>query len=127
MALVMYHESGCTTPVDGSNPDEIRQAVSQGSDLEDVKEFWVKSDDDNLTYENISVTASGDDNDTTTSGEIDVTYSTDGTNYSQSINLSDSDFGTAVKIWRKVFSPNVQNAFNNTSISHQITADEYVV
>lgn len=127
MALVMYHESGCTTPVDGTNPDEVRQAVSQGSNLEDVKEIWIKSDDATLTYENISVTASGDVDGTSTSGEIDITYSTDGSTYNQSINLTNGTFGTAVKIWRKVYSPNVQNAFNNSSITHQITADEYVV
>lgn len=127
MALVMYHDSDCNEPIDESNPDYVKEAVQQGSDFEDEKEFWIKSDDEDLTYENVELTASGD-TDSPSSGQVDIKYSKDdGETYEDTVDLEDGDYQTAVSIYRKVYSPDVQEAFNESSIKHQINADEFAV
>lgn len=127
MSLVLYHDSGCTQPVNAGNPDEVKQAVASGSNIEDVTQFWVKSDDATKTYENINITASGDVDGASASGEVDITYSTDNTTFSDSITLANGTFDTAVSFYRKVTAPSVTSPFNETVITHQITADKYAV
>jgi len=129
MALILYHDEACTNPVEIEDPDEVVQAVETGNDFVDEKKFWIKNDDVLTTYENVTLSGNGDIDGTSTSGEIDVTYAPDNTgspgSYVQELSLANGDFDIAVPIWRKVFSPNVQDTFNNTSISHQITVEEY--
>lgn len=127
MALVMYHDEACTQPVTAGAPDEVRQAVQSGQALTETREFWIKSDDALLTYENISITGVGDNN-TPATNQIDIKYSLTDGSYQDTLALADGNFEpTAVKIWRQVHCPEVTQAFNVTSITHQITADEYVL
>lgn len=125
MALVIYHDFSCTSPVSASSPDNFNKAVPWGNDAIDIRQFWIKSDDPDLTYKNITIEAVNDDDGASMSGQIDVTYSLDNTAYSQSITLPDGDYSTPVSFWRKVYSPCVEGAFSRTNIVHQITADEY--
>jgi hypothetical protein len=125
MAIKMFHDSACTQEVTAANPDLLRQAVESGEDLTEDREFWLRSDDNTLTYENITITASGDSNSPTT-GEVDIKYSLSNENYEDEISLPNSDFSDPVKIWRRVHSPNVTFAFNVTTIAHKITAEEYL-
>lgn len=130
MALQLYHDSACTNPVEAGDPDTVHEAVAQGVTLEAEAQLYVESDDGTLTYENITISGNGDVDGTTTSGEIDVKYAPDNSGsagtYVQDLSLSDGAYGTSTPIWRKVIAPDVQNAFNETNITHQITADEYV-
>ena len=131
MALKLYADAACTSEITAGNPDTVRKAVTQCTQMTDEKALYIKSDNAGLTYENISVTAVNDNNGTTTSGQVDVMYAPDNAGvagaYVQNLNLANGAFGAAVKIWRKVIAPNVQAAFKKTNITHQITADEYVV
>lgn len=131
MALKLYADAACTSEITSGNPDSVRKAVTQGTQMTDEKALYLKSDNAGLTYENISITAVGDNNGTTTSGQIDVMYAPDNAGspgaYVQSLVIANGAYTTALKIWRKVIAPNVQAAFKKTNITHQITADEYVV
>lgn len=125
MALKMFHDGETTQEVTEENPDLTRKATKSGENLTDERQFWIKSDDPLLTYENISMIALNDYNEPT-SGQVDIKYSLDGEIYEDSIIIPNGDFSTPVAIWRKVYSPNIISAFNVTSILHEITADEYV-
>lgn len=56
MALRLYFDSGTTNEITDSNPDELKQAIQSGNDITDEIQLYIKSDDSNLTYENISIT-----------------------------------------------------------------------
>lgn len=122
----MYHDQAGTQEVTEQNPDSFRKAVFAGDDLEDVAELYLKTDDPDLTYENVSITAKGDDDGASESGQIDVKYSLDGSSYSDTLELPDGDYGSPIKIYRRAVAPDVQAAFRRTDIEHKWTFDEYV-
>ncbi len=55
MALKLYHDIACTQEITDINPDEVKEAVSSGSDLTDETIIYLKSDNALLTYENITI------------------------------------------------------------------------
>ncbi len=124
MALKLYKDSACTQDVKTGAPESFQEAVTFQDDCVHVAQLWVKSDDSTITYEDITITASGDVDNPTTSGEIDVTFSLDNSTYSQSITLPNGDYTTPMGIWRKAYSPTVIGAFKTTSIIYQVITDE---
>lgn len=56
MALKLYHDSNGDNEITESDPDEVKEAVAEGSDLSDETVIYLMSDDDSLTYENIEIT-----------------------------------------------------------------------
>lgn len=55
MALKLYLDSDATEEITDSNPDELKQAVESGTGIENEINLYLKSDDDSLTYENITI------------------------------------------------------------------------
>jgi hypothetical protein len=89
----------------------------------DAIALYIKSDDDTLSYENISLTGQNDDT------AVNVMYAPDsegqpGT-YVESLVLPNGYFLPAVKVWRRVFCTNVTSAFDRTDIKHGLAWDEY--
>ena len=129
MALRLYHDAAATTEITAANPDVVHKAVAQGQTLVDERPIYVKSDNPNLTYENVSIDGMGDVDGASQSGQVDVLYAPDNNGvpgtYVQTLTLPNQDYATPHKIWRKVTSPNVQSAFNLTTIQHQLSWHEY--
>lgn len=125
MGLRMYFDAECTQEITATNPDTIHKAVVSGADMTDERSLWIKSDDIALTYENIVLTAQGDD------AQVDVKYATDNNGspgvYADSLSLPNGAFATAVRVWRKVTALNVTAAFKRTNINHILTWNEYVI
>ena len=129
MGLRLYHDAGATQEITSGNPDTVRKAVSQGQTLTDEKAIYIKTDNTSLTYEQVKLDGIGDTDGASQSGQVDVLYALDsggvpGT-YVQTLTLPNGDYATPYKVWRKVTSPNVQQAFNVTTIQHQLTWHEY--
>ena len=130
MALHLYHDSSATNLVESGDEDYEKTGVTSGNQAVVEKQLYVGSDDTNLTYENISLDALGDEDGASSSGDINVEYAHDNSgsagSYSESISLSNGDFDPAVPIWRKITAPSVTSAFKRTDIQHELTFDEYV-
>lgn len=124
--LRLYHDEAGLREVTQNDPDVIKETVFAGGTLTRVGELYVKSDDSALTYENISLTAIGDENTASQSGEVDVTYSLDNETFEQVLTLPDGDYVTALKVYRKVVAPTVEAAFKRLDIWHELSFDEYV-
>ena len=124
--LRLYHDEAGLREVTQNDPDVIKETVFAGGTLTRVGELYVKTDDGNLTYENISLTAIGDENTASQSGEVDVTYSLDNETFVQTLALPDGDYATALKVYRKVVAPSVSAAFKRLDIQHELSFDEYV-
>lgn len=129
MALRLYHDAGATQEITEETPDTVHMAVAVGQTLVDERPIYVLSDDPGLTYEAVSIEGVGDVDGASQSGQVDVLYALDtggspGT-YVQTLTLPNGDYATPYKVWRKVTSPNVQQAFNVTTIQHQLSWHEY--
>lgn len=124
--LRLYHDPEGVEEVTEVNPDHFRKAVREGGTLEDITELYLLSDDEGLTYENISIQAVGDEDTASESGHIDISYSLDGVTFNDPLELPDGDYTTAQKIYRKAVAPNVGAAFKRTDILHEWEFDEYV-
>lgn len=129
MALRLYHDVAATTEITAANPDVVHRAVAQGQTLVDERPIYVKSDNPNLTYENVSIDGVGDVDGASQSGQVDVLYAPDANGspgaYVQTLALPNGDYAQPYKVWRKVTSPNVQQAFNVTTIQHNLQWHEY--
>lgn len=129
MALRLYHDEGATQEITEETPDTVHMAVAVGQTLVDERPIYVLSDDPGLTYEAVSIEAGGDTDDASESGQVDVLYASDNNGepgtYVQTLTLPDQDYAAPHKIWRKVTSPNVQQAFNVTTIQHILQWHEY--
>jgi hypothetical protein len=55
MALKLYLDSGATQEITDLNPDELKQGVESGQSITNEINLYLKSDDVDLTYENISI------------------------------------------------------------------------
>lgn len=124
--LRLYRDEDGLDEITDENPDYIKKPVMVDGTLTDVTEIYMKSADPNLTFENISLTTVGDEDGASDSGEVDVSYSLDGSNYVQILPLPDGDYENALKIYRKAVAPNVAKAFKRLEISHDYVYDEYV-
>ncbi|MFW6029834.1 MAG: hypothetical protein ACOCRO_06225, partial [Halanaerobiales bacterium] len=65
MSLRLYFDSGLTEPVQLENdtegePDEVREAVEEGGNIENVVSLYLATDDEDLTYEEIEMTSEED-------------------------------------------------------------------
>lgn len=124
--LRLYRDAAGQSEITQQSPDIVKEPVLVNGTMTNVRELYVKSDDTNLTYEKIVLTAIGDEDGASQSGEVDVTYSLDGQNYVQVLDLPDGDYAESIKVYRKVVAPNVAKAFKRLDIEHQLSFDEYV-
>lgn len=136
-SLKLFFDEAGTQEITQNVPDFIKDAVLDGTDLVDEKEIYLKSVDNALTYEEIFLTTIGDEDDATESGEVDITYSLDGTTFKQILEIPDGAYDTALKIYRKAVAPSVTKAFKRPyidpdtqqevgKIEHNIEFHEYV-
>ena len=128
MALRLYHDSDATEEITEDNPDHVRQAVTDGTDLEEITPIYLASDDDNLTYENITVRkTSTEDNNVYVDyalSESDFDSMAHGDN--ESIDIDNGAYTSSLTIYRRVVAENVTEPFTRTDIKHETEADEYV-
>lgn len=131
MALRLYSDVQATQELGPSNPDSIRSAVTPGSTLVDERVIYLKSDDPNLTYENIVLEALGDNDNATESGQVNVEYALDQGGapgvYQDPLPIPNGRYNTPTPIWRRVTAPNVTAAFARVDIEHYLTATEYPI
>ncbi len=127
MALRLYHDEAGNQEITAEDKDTVEGAVVSGQTLTDEEVLWLKSDDANLTYENITITS------TNTPGEPPVTveYALDDgagnpVTYADPLTVSDGAYTSAIKIHRKAVSENITGAFVRTNIEHEVKADEFV-
>ena len=127
MALRLYHDEAALQEVTSENKDTVEGAVVSGQTLTDEVILWLKSDDSNLTYENIAIAS------TNTPGDPPVTVEyalDDGAGnpvaYADPLAVPNGVYTTAVKIHRKAVSANITGAFVRTNIEHEVKADEFV-
>ncbi len=127
MALRLYHDEAALQEITAENKDTVQGAVVSGQTLTDEVILWLKSDDSNLTYENIAIAS------TNTPGDPPVTveYALDDgagnpVSYADPLTVPDGAYITAVKIHRKAVSENITGAFVRTNIEHEVKADEFV-
>ena len=111
--------------------DEVRDAVPAGETMIAERQLFLKSDSTDKTYENVSINALNDVDNPSDSGEISYRYAADDGNgspeeYVNLLEFDSGDFDSAVPFWRKAIAPNVQNAFKNTEIEHNLQFDEYI-
>lgn len=125
MGLRLYLDAACTQEITDSNPDHTRKPVVAGADWVDERSLWIRSDDSALTYENIVIAAQN------VPANVTVQYALDNSGspgtYAASITLPNGKFDPAVRFWRKVVVPNVNEAQKITVIKHGRTYDEYVI
>lgn len=126
MALLMYFDAACTNQIssDNANPDIVHKSTTAGQTITDELSIWIRSNDAQKTYEDVVLTAQGDDS------SADVQYAPDNSGvagaYVQSLSLTDGTFASALRIWRKITAPNVTQAFNK-NIQHKLTYSEYAI
>ncbi len=136
-SLKLFFDAAGTQEITEINPDYVKSAVTDTSDFVDNQEFYLKSTDAALTYEEIVLTTIGDEDNATESGEVDITYSLDGVTYKQVLEIPDGAYDTALKIHRKAVAPNVTKAFKRPYIDpstqqetglieHELHYHEYV-
>jgi hypothetical protein len=125
MGLKFYFDAAGTQEITDQNPDTIHKAVVAGANMVDERSLWIRSDDPALTYENISITAQNKP------ANVTVQYAKDNNGspgtYADSIALPNGTFDSAVRFWRKIVVPNVNEAQKITVIKHCRTYDEYVI
>jgi hypothetical protein len=125
MALKIYLDAACTIECTPVNPDTLRSSARLGQTATVQGSIWIKSDNALLTYEDITLTADGDD------ANADVEYAPDNAGapgaWAQTIIPSNGAYAEAVRIWRRVTCPNVQGPFNRINISHELTWSEFLL
>lgn len=125
MGLRLYLDAACTQEITDSNPDHVRKPVVAGADWVDERSLYIRSDNPILTYENVSITAQNVPEGVTVQYALDNSGSP-GT-YADSIALPNGTFDSAVRFWRKIVVPNVNEAQKITVIKHCRKYDEYVI
>lgn len=121
----LYLDAEAAQEITEENPDEVRKPVIAGSDWVDERSLWIRSDNPTLTYENVVITAQNVPEGVTVQYALDNSGSP-GT-YADSITLPNGEFDPAVRFWRKVVVPEVNEAQKITVIKHCRTYDEYVI
>lgn len=125
MALILYKDASATQPLSQgtmTNPDEIRGDATTG--LQADARLWIKSDNTEYTYRNITITAEGDSN------EINMLYCTDNNgspsgNWQESLVLPDGDYSTPYPIWRRLAVEPQTEPVSISTIKHKVTASVY--
>lgn len=125
MGLRLYLDAACTQEITLETPDSIHKAVVAGANMVDERSLWIRSDDPALTYENLVITAQNKPANVTVQYAPD-SNGTPGT-YANSITLPKGVFDPAVRFWRKVIVPNVNEAQKIAVIKHSRKYDEYVI
>jgi len=126
MALKLYFDAELNNPVqiDGElegEPDETKQAVEEGNNVEEVVSLFLASDDTTLTYESIVLSQHD------TNGEgvvIEYREATD-TTWEDPLTLADGDYGTALEIERRVFKENLTAAIYVDTNYHRLQYEEF--
>ncbi len=125
MGLRLYLDAACAQEITPENPDSIHRAVVAGANMVDERSLWIRSDDPALTYENVVITAQNKP------ANVTVQYAKDNNGspgtYADSIALPNGVFDPAVRFWRKVIVPNVNEAQKIAVIKHSRKYDEYVI
>lgn len=124
--LRIYTDSNGTTEL---TVDKVKKAVPAGETLVDERRLFLKSDNTQKTYEDITITAINDTDNASRSGEIDYLYAPDNSGspgqYVQSLQMQNGSYDTAVPFWRKVVAPKVNDSFNNTVIQHSVSFKQF--
>lgn len=123
--LKLYHDPLGSNLISNDAPDVIKGAVLENQTFTDIKEIYLLGDPD-LTYEDIILLTIGDVDGATQSGEVDITYSLDGENYADVLQIPDGSYDETLTIFRKAVAPNVDTAFKLLEIKHELTFSEYV-
>lgn len=121
----LYLDAEAAQEITEENPDQVRKPVIAGSDWVDERSLWIRSDNPTLTYENVVITAQNVPEGVTVQYALDNSGSP-GT-YADSIALPNGTFDSAVRFWRKIVVPNVNEAQKITVIKHSRKYDEYVI
>ena len=127
MSLIMYHDSNATEEITNDNPDQIRESVPQGGSLEDITSLYLKSNNTDFEYENVSLekiegqgnTIYVDYNDTADFSNIEV-------GSQETLDLDNGDYDTPIEFYRRVTVQDVTDAFKREDIEHRVNFDEYV-
>lgn len=124
MALILYFDEEATEEVTVQNPDRTKETVVMGNSLASERILFVKSDDENLTYENIVISAAEGDS----SANIQYAFDNGGVpgSYMSALTIMDGDFSEPVAFWRKVVSGAVEYPFKRQDIEHEIAYDAYL-
>ena len=125
MGLRLYLDAEAAQEITEENPDQVRKPVIAGSDWVDERSLWIRSDNPTLTYENVVITAQN------VPEGVTVQYALDNAGkagtYADSITLPNGKFDPAVRFWRKVVVPEVNEAQKIANIKHTRKYDEYVI
>lgn len=121
----LYLDAEAAQEITEENPDQVRKPVIAGSDWVDERSLWIRSDNPTLTYENVVITAQNVPEGVTVQYALDNSGSP-GT-YTDSIALPNGTFDSAVRFWRKIVVPNVNEAQKIANIKHTRKYDEYVI
>lgn len=121
----LYLDAEAAQEITEENPDQVRKPVIAGSDWVDERSLWIRSDNPTLTYENVVITAQNVPEGVTVQYALDNSGSP-GT-YADSIALPNGTFDSAVRFWRKIVVPNVNEAQKIANIKHTRKYDEYVI
>lgn len=124
--LKLYRDEACTEEFTSEDPDVASGAVEENETFVDEKAIYLKSDDPNLTYENISIEKLSDE---IAPGVIleyapDVDGSAGG--YSETYEPSDGAYTNAHKLWRRVTKENVAEPFKREDVKHRVKSDNYI-
>lgn len=126
--LRLYKDQSATEEITDLAPDLLRDSVNVGGNLSIEVKRWIKSDDPDLTYENVEITSTEDPPHGATS--VTITFALDDNDspdtYAASQELPDGDYSTAYPIWVRAQSNDVQAAFARTDIKYKLTQEEYV-
>ena len=121
----LYLDAEAAQEITEENPDQVRKPVIAGSDWVDERSLWIKSDNPTLTYENVVITAQN------VPEGVTVQYAKDNNGspgtYADSITLPNGKFDPAVRFWRKVVVPEVNEAQKIANIKHTRQYHEYVI
>ena len=126
MALRLYLTESEADLIEEGNEDEVREAVESGATLTDETVIYIKSDNTDLTYENITIAME----ETETNGVV-VEYALDDgvgdpVTYADPLTVPDGAYTSFTPIHRRAVAANVTEAFKRTDIKHKVTADEYI-
>jgi len=105
----------------GTNPDSVRISGATGG--VDQRKLYLWNDDEEKTYEDVSITAANDDENVNIQYTLDINGSPG--EWAESINLPNGDYRTAVPFWRKVVVAQHEDSITRRDISHKFTAIEF--
>ena len=127
MALKLYFDSAATEPIAVGTEDEYKDSGESGYTLQEEKAIYMKSDNTDLTYENIAITKDSVGGTPSVTPEYAPDVDGSAGTYVSTYEPPDGAYTTEHKFWVRATVTNVTEAFKRDNIDHEITADEHVV